>query len=386
MGMIIPIISMPILTRAIGAEQYGQYILFLSILIFGHTFIDYGIQYIGVRDIAKRRYSDISVKYIYEKYQGVRFLFLFLYSISIIVYSIFFLDSLFIQYIFIYGIPYLLGYFLTSAWFFQGIGKTKFLLITTLISKIINLIVIILFVNNEEDTYLVLASTTWSVLLTGLLLYLMTRSRFKTNLFSLRKLFPTIKKGKDVFIGILAPNFYNSIPIIILGTISSPVDFAKFAVANRLCSIIVTFQNVISKSVYPILTIQKKSHANKLAIINSLISIPIVIFIILWGNEAISLFLGKDFSDSNQYLIIFSIGIIMLGISNSYGEGFLLPHGYDKKYRNVSLIVSILSSIISYILIYYFGLLGGALALTIARALFSFGFYISYLGVKNAHN
>ncbi|MER5082564.1 oligosaccharide flippase family protein, partial [Providencia stuartii] len=81
MGMIIPIISMPILTRAIGAEQYGQYILFLSILIFGHTFIDYGIQYIGVRDIAKRRYSDISVKYIYEKYQGVRFLFLFLYSI-----------------------------------------------------------------------------------------------------------------------------------------------------------------------------------------------------------------------------------------------------------------------------------------------------------------
>ncbi|TOP20771.1 hypothetical protein CGH20_25060, partial [Vibrio parahaemolyticus] len=69
--MLIPIITMPIITRAIGLELYGQYLLFVTMLTFGHTIIDYGVQYSGVRVAAKNRANKLALETAYADYQGL---------------------------------------------------------------------------------------------------------------------------------------------------------------------------------------------------------------------------------------------------------------------------------------------------------------------------
>lgn len=386
LGILIPLITMPLLTRAIGAEEYGRYILLLSMVMFGHTIIDYSINFIGVRDVSRNIESENKIKKCYVKYQSVRIVFCFLYIVLFLTYSKIFLSDINFKYSVFYGIPYLIGYTLTSAWFFQGIGKTHILMIVTLIGKIINLFVILFFVREQKDVIFVMMSTTWTLFLSGIILFLYLKIKFHIRIFCYKNLFQTLKSGLNVFIGILAPNFYNSIPIIAMGTISNPIDFAKFAIANRLCSVVITCQNIVSKSIYPILSRASASYTNRILIGNLIISIPIVLFISLFGNEFLTLFLGKGFMDGNIYLLILSVGMIFLGIANTYGDGFLLPKGYDKEYRNVSIIVSIISSVISYILIYNYSLIGGSIALTSARLFFAIGFLFTYLKIKRYEN
>lgn len=53
-GLVIPIVTMPLLTRTLGATSYGIYLLILTVLYFGHTIIDYGTHYTSVRELSKK--------------------------------------------------------------------------------------------------------------------------------------------------------------------------------------------------------------------------------------------------------------------------------------------------------------------------------------------
>ncbi|MGJ0624807.1 oligosaccharide flippase family protein [Xenorhabdus bovienii] len=378
LGIIIPIITMPILSRALGSELYGQYLLLITILIFGHTIIDYAVQYVGVRDVSKSRENYNKIRKYYIEYQSLRLLLCSIYTFVVLVYSYLFLSENMFKWLIFSGIPYLVGYVLSSFWFYQSLAETKFLAYANILSRVISLLVIILAVQEPDDINLVVISSTWPIFISGIILFLRIKKEYKINIFFCRKnLFSNIKNGYAVFIGTLAPNLYNSIPTIILGSISSPSEFAKFAIASRICGIITTFQDILSRSFFPVLTRNKKNYLNKILIINSLLSIPLVILLLFFGENILLIFLGKQY-ENNIYLEILSIGIIFIGIINTYSDGYFLPKGYDRIYKNISIRISLISALIAYILIYNYSLLGGAIAITLARILFSFDYYLSY--------
>ncbi len=384
LGLLIPIITMPILTRALGPSQYGNYMLLLTILYFGHTIIDYGTQYTAVRVLARNRSNPKKIDLIYRKTQGLRLFLYILYSIVMVLYCLFFIEENIAHYMVFAIFTYLLGYTLTPLWFYQGIGAVDIVMRTSLIVKLINLTIIIFLVKTSNDMFIVIASLCLPMLLGGLLLSYLAHNRYHVGLPVLNKLRHSLLEGKDVFLGLLAPNLYNSIPTIALGTIYTPAEFASFAIASRLSSVIVTVQNVIAKAIYPIITIQKNNHVNKLLITNFVVSIIPAILIYFIGEWALQIFLGKSFSGVNQYLFILCIGIVFIGLSNAISQGYFLPNGYDKLYRNISLRVSIISAVIVIIMIYYYGLLGGAIAVTIARILFFIDYLTVYQNLKSA--
>ena len=126
-GLLIPIISMPLLTSALGADMYGQYLLIMTILTFGNTIVDYGVQYSGVRDVSKNINNKKARDFLFSNYQAIRLFLSFIYIIIISFYFILF-KSEFMMYIWSSLIPYIFGYFLSSPWFFLSINKTKILL------------------------------------------------------------------------------------------------------------------------------------------------------------------------------------------------------------------------------------------------------------------
>ncbi|WP_311749503.1 oligosaccharide flippase family protein [Proteus terrae] len=378
LGILIPIITMPILSRNLGMDTYGQYLLFMTILIFGHTITDYGVQYTGIRQASTYRYNNKKLSLVYVNYQTLRLFLATIYFLSSLIYSIYFLNINFTHWILYGGSLYLLGYVLTSAWLYLSIGKTKILIISSLFTKVINLLTIIFIIKNNDDVDLLIISTTLPLFISGCFLYCFIRFKLKLGLF-LRpvSILPYIIKGKNVFLGVLAPNLYNSLPIIILGSISIASEFSKFAVATRIVGLITSFQDIFAKSIYPILSRDKKNHVSSLLKINTLFSLSSFLFILFFGEYSLGLFLGKDYS-SNIYLLILSVSIIFLGFSNSFADGFFLPKKYDLIYRNISLRISLLSCAISFILIYHFGILGGCIAIVLARLLFSLDYFLTY--------
>lgn len=379
LGLVIPIITMPILARSLGPSLYGHYMLIMTILTFGHTIIDYGIQFSGVRDVVKIRNDFTALKQVYGECQGVRWTLSIGYIFIMLLYAIYFLEPNMKIYIAIAGIPYVLGYVITSTWFFQGVGHTLILMYSSLFSRLVSLFVIIFFVKEPADFYLLLTASTWPIFISSLFLFFSIKRKYNVCFFSLKNTTTRFKKGINVFIGLLMPNFYNAIPVVILGTISSPSEFAKFAIASRLCSIVTTIQDVFAKSIYPVLSKDKVNHIKTIVISNLIISLPITIAIFLFGERLLQFFLGKAFSNGNIYLSIIVIGVNFVGIANAFGQGFFLSKGYDNQYRTISIRVSILSSALTFFAIFEFGLVGGAIAITIARLLLSLDYIFSYL-------
>ncbi|NAW80288.1 flippase, partial [Vibrio sp. V33_P6A3T137] len=267
---------------------------------------------------------------------------------------------------------------LTAAWFFQGIGCVENLMYVSLLSKITNLVIIVFFVRQPESFSIAVAASCLPTFFSGIYLTAIAHKRYKLRVPEFNNLLKTIKEGRDVFIGLLAPNLYNAMPTIALGTAYPADQFVNFAIASRLTSVVVTIQDVVAKAIYPIISRIKENQVNKLLIVNGLITVFPILVLFFLGESILSLFLGGDFSDVNQFLIIFTIGVFFIGLSNAISKGFLLPNGYDRLYRNVSLRVSVISALICIFGIYFGGLLGGALSIALARILFFVDYYISY--------
>jgi O-antigen/teichoic acid export membrane protein len=375
LGLIIPIVTMPILSRALGADLYGGYLLFLTIVMFGYTIVDYGIQYTGTRAVAK---SIGDSKDLYGYNQIIRWILFVVYSLVMSIYSLLFLDYYLAKYIIFCGVPLLAGYVLTSSWFFQAVSDTKWLLRASLISRLINLFVILFFVDSTSDLNIVIYSSTYPVFLSGIFLTYVLHKKYNVKFIKLGKVKEYFLANFNVFIGVLAPNFYNAIPIMFLGTISVPSDFAKFAVASRLSMIINMMINVFSKAIYPIISKDGGVFVRYIMIVNILISLPAVIFLLIFGDKVIEVFLGSAYKSDVNYLSILSVGMIFVALTNAFSHGYFLPRGLDAIYRKISLNVSLLSGVISVYLITNYGLLGGALSLTIARFLFFAAYAVEY--------
>ncbi len=381
LGLLIPIVTMPILTRGLGPSQYGIYMLLLTIFYFGHTIIDYGTQFTSVRTLAKQRDNPEEIRRIYQDTQGLRLFLCLLYAIGAISYSLFLSFDNAVLYTVLGSLTYLLGYALTPLWFYQGIGAVDNAMKVSLAIKVVNLLVIIFMVSSPDDFDIVMASLCIPMLCGGIYLSYFASIKYHVAPPTFSRLGKSLHDGRDVFIGLLAPNFYNAIPTIALGSMYPPAEFAKFAIATRLASVIVTLQNVIAKAIYPVLAMLKDNKVNRLLLLNFIVSIIPAIIIYIGGEWALSIFLGSNFSGVNTYLLILCIGIVFIGLSNAISQGYLLPNGHDRVYRNISLRVSFISGIMSFGFIYFYGLLGGAIAITIARALFFFDYIFVYIKV-----
>ncbi|ELB2282276.1 TPA: oligosaccharide flippase family protein [Vibrio alginolyticus] len=378
LGMLIPIITMPIITRAIGLELYGQYLLFVTMLTFGHTIIDYGVQYSGVRVAAKNRANKLALETVYADYQGLRFVlsgvfFLFssLYVVNVFN-SIWYLIPLFL---------YILGYLLTSAWFFQGAALTKYLSIASISNKILLLIAIVVFIKSKDDFFLLVLFTTIPIFITSILLLFFLRSRYQIKLFSLNNIKRTVNDGLSVFIGLLAPNLYNAIPLMLLGNYADKLEFANFAISLKVCGVIFMLQNVVAKSIYPI-TSRNKNGFKPTLFLNLLIVIPCVLILFFFGSDLIKVILGVSL-ESDIYIKVISTSLIFVAISNSFSVGYFLPNNLDVEYRNIAIKTSILSAVIVFFLIYKFSVIGCALGLLTARAILFFNYTLSYKRIYN---
>ncbi|WP_421289527.1 oligosaccharide flippase family protein [Aeromonas veronii] len=378
LGLLIPIVTMPILTRGLGPSQYGIYMLLLTIFYFGHTIIDYGTQFTSVRTLAKQRDNPEEIRRIYQDTQGLRLFLCLLYAIGAILYSLFLSFDNAVLYTVLGSLTYLFGYALTPLWFYQGIGAVDHAMKVSLAIKVVNLLVIILTVSSPDDFDIVMASLCIPMLFGGIYLSYFASMKYHVAFPTFNRLGKSLHDGRDVFIGLLAPNFYNAIPTIALGSMYPPAEFANFAIATRLVAVIITVQNVIAKAVYPVVAMLKSNQVNKLLTVNFVVSIIPSILLYNYGEWVLSIFLGKEFSSVNSYLVILSVGVIFIGLSNSISQGYILPNGHDKIYRNISLRVSILAAIISVVSIYFYGLVGGAFAMTFARTLFFIDYWIVY--------
>ncbi|MGX7737163.1 oligosaccharide flippase family protein [Enterococcus faecalis] len=165
--IILPIITMPILSRRLGTEGLGIYSYVFSIAQFLMILISVGMNPLRIRRIAQNKFNKDELNkefwnlFIMQALIGL--VITTIYFFAIFLFKIEYKELYYIQLIFLIGTTF------DIAWFFQGIEQFAQVVIRNVIIKLLSVLLIILLVKNDKDLPLYVLITSASTVVGSLI-------------------------------------------------------------------------------------------------------------------------------------------------------------------------------------------------------------------------
>jgi O-antigen/teichoic acid export membrane protein len=378
MNILTPLITLPLVVKAIGNNGMGRIAIVSSILSYFSILGSTGLTSYGNKIIAKNNNKQDLTK----SFNSVLNLQLLYTTISITAFLIYAtLLGFNLKNILLIAMLQIFASYFDFTWFFYGLNQIKTIAIRNFIIKISGIILIYFFVRKPEDIYnyfLILGVTNLLANL-SVFSFIMKKIDFK----SLRFTFSVPKAELISSLFILLPLFimalYSNIDrFIILNFLK---NFDKVGIYDVGMKFISMFA-VLIVSLRPLM-ISKISTNNenkdkvqelvyKSICLVFYISIPICLLLFTNIETFISLFLGEKFIESAFVIKIMSIQILLTGIGDVFVNQILISIGQEKKVLSVMCFLCFLLIVLYVVLVPIFGIYGAALSSVIAHFLILF--------------
>jgi PST family polysaccharide transporter len=244
---------MPVVIRRIGADQFGVISVAQVVMIFLSTLSDYGFNLTATRDIAlyksdRQRVSRIFSSVLASKMILCATTYALLWLLMLTV-------PLFRAHLLLYhlGFAYVLGQCLLVSWFFQGMERMQYITISTLLSKLVFAVLVILFVRRPEDASLFLLFAGIGNILAGFFSILLAFLGFE---LSFRKplradIVHELREGWQITLSNLSINTYQYINILVLRLFTNDLIVGYYSVAERIFFAIRQVLGIFSQVIYP---------------------------------------------------------------------------------------------------------------------------------------
>lgn len=380
---IFPLVTIPYLARVIGVDSFGKIAFASAVVVWFQTVADWGFNFTATRDVAKNRDDREKVSEIFSNVFWARML-LMLVSFTLLMTAIYIVPK-FYENKTILLITFLLipGHILYPDWFFQAIERMKYITILNILSKLLFTLLIFVFIKEKSDFILQPLFTTLGYIVSGIIaMYLITvKWKIKIKFPQFKDILQIIKGSTNVFINNITPNLFNSFSIILLGFWGGPVANGLLDASRKFTSIAHQFVNIISRTFFPFLSRKIGKH-NVFAKIYLTIAAFLSLSLFAFASLLIKLFFTPEFYDSIIVLRITSVSIFFIALSRVFGSNYMIIEGYEKDLRNITIRSSLIGFSISFPLIYFFGYIGAAIAITLTQAILGFSIANKGLGIK----
>ncbi len=252
-NFLLPLLVMPFVIVRIGTDGFGIVAVAQVIMIFLSTISDYGFNLTATRDIALYKDDHVRISRIFFTVLTCKLLItaslLFLLLISFAIIPVFY------QHFTLYtlGFTYVIGQSLFVNWFFQGKEKMHYITISTLISRLIFVILVLLFINQKEDGIYFLLFMGVGNIIAGLFSIFLAIRFFKIVYY--RPLWADIiaefKNGWQITLSNISINTYLYSGIFILRIFTNDLTVGYYSIAERIFFAVRQVLSVFSQVVYP---------------------------------------------------------------------------------------------------------------------------------------
>lgn len=376
--IILPLITVPYISRILGAEGIGIYSYTYSIIYYFMLASMIGINNYGNRVIAKVRENR---KELSKSFLSIYFIQIFMTFIMIILYLIYitFFDNKYLT-IAIIQILFLISCFFDTNWFFFGLEKFRITVVRNIIIKIISLVLIFILVKNGNDLWIYTIIMGLSVLLSQLVLIPFLIKEINLVKISKKDIIVHLKPCFTLFIPVIAISLYKIMDKIMIGAMSTMVEVGIYEQAEKIIniplSLIAALGNVMLPRISNLVS-KGKNEKIELYIKKSISFIMFLAFPICFGLISISktfipIFLGSDFNKSVIIVYYLSFTVLFISFANIIRTQFLLPKEKDKLYITSVIIGAIINLSINYLLIPHYKSIGAAIGTIVAEFLVMF--------------
>lgn len=380
--LILPLITTPYISRVMGAEKIGAFSYSYSIVTYFGLFILLGLNNYGNRTIAS---VGIDNK---EKLSKT---FWSIYSTQIIMAII--VIVIYVIYIFTWSsdklmasiqILYLLSCCLDINWFYFGIEQFKLTVTRSTIIKILNVILILLFVKNPDDIYKYAVILLGGGIVSQLLLWFFLKQYISFVKVDLASIFAHFKPNLKLFIPVLAVSCYTVMDKIMLGALSGVIEVGYYENANKLTIIptmaVTSLGTVMLPRISNLVAIGKEKetmqYLQKSLIVSSFLSISMSFGLASISPTFVPIFFGPGYDKCKLLIPILVLSTVFISWANVIRTQYLIPKSYDKIYIFSVFLGAFINFVINIILIPIYNSYGAAIATLIAE--FIVCFYQSY--------
>lgn len=371
--LILPLITVPYVSRVLGADGVGIYSYTYSIAYYFMIIAMLGLNNYGNRRIAKVRddKENLSREFwsIYKLQVITSSTMIILYFLYVSLFATQYKLIAFIQ------ILYVASSMFDINWFFFGIEKFKLTITRNTIIKLLSLCLIFIFVRDKGDLWKYTLILSTSVLASNIFLFSFLRKYVKYE----KTKFKDIKKHfipcLMLFLPVIAVSIYKIMDKIMLGILANVSEVGYYENAEKIVQVPLSIITALGTVTLP--RASNMVSNNKEKELKELIekTMPFVMFLAMpmtLGIIAISknfsmLFLGQEFEKSGIIMQLLAITIIFLSWGNVIRTQYLIPKERDKEYIISAFLGAIINFIINYLLIPKYTSIGACIGTIIAE-------------------
>jgi O-antigen/teichoic acid export membrane protein len=248
--LVLPLITSPIVTRALGDTALGNYTYINSIAYYFLIFCNLGIAKYGQRLIASSRDDELALR---KSFWSLFYVHLFFSLLSVGCYTFFIIffvkENTIIYWL---NVLYILSAMFDITWLFYGLENFKSVALKNLSIRVFCFILILIFVKTENDLGIYTGIQLGSLLLGNLVLLPFVFKNIKPISVSLKECKTHIGPMMILFISVLAVTLYSVFDKTLLGLMTNKENVAYYEYANKIIDIPKSFIVVIGTVLFPV--------------------------------------------------------------------------------------------------------------------------------------
>ncbi|KRO00389.1 polysaccharide biosynthesis C-terminal domain-containing protein [Companilactobacillus kimchiensis] len=374
--IILPIITLPYLSRILGPTYMGINSYTYSIINYFILIAVLGTTTYGQREIAYLKNDWFKISHLFWE---IEILNVITTVISYAILSIVIISSGKYQiFLWAYSISVIANVFDVS-WLFMGLENFSALALRNFFVKIISVIMIFTFVKNENDLFIYILINSLSILVSNLLLWPYVKKwKIFIGIKDFKRLHPFshLKGTVALFIPQISITLYTVLDKVLLGYMGDIKGASYFDNSDKIVRLTFTLLTSASTVLMPMIAteISKRNLKKMNGVLKKSLSFSLCISIALFAgiigvsDKFVPLFLGSQFDEVKIILKLQAFILIPMSIANVVGNQYLIPSRKSKQ-LNVSIISgSILNVIVSIPLISMDGAFGASISAMLSES------------------
>jgi len=386
--MVIPIFLIPYLIKHVGVDNVGQIYFSQAFINYFVIFTDYGFNLSGTRRVSINRDNNPELSKVISTILSTKAL-LGLISIVVIIICVMFIRPFNQQIILHLGsITILIGSIITPTWFFQGIEKMRFLVVMNFLSKILTVVLILIFIRSSgsyQFTNLLFGLGTVVGSFIGIII-MMGKYNLKYSRPSMGIILIEIRDSWNLFL----TNFFSSISVssnlFILGFFGTKIEIGYFSVAEKIYFAFRSVAGILYQATFPkVCMLAIEDFGALINFLKNLMKFCFIVFftssigLFIFSEQIITFVIGSADSKSILFLKIISFAPAFAALSIPPSQ-YVISLGREKLLSKSSLVFALFSILVGTLMAKYYS--GFGTSLTILLSEFLYFILILYLTKK----
>lgn len=369
--LLLPFITIPIVSKALGPSGIGMYNYTNSIAQYFVLVAGLGIGVYGNREIAINRDDEDKLSKTFNELYRMNLIISLSVLIIYLIFTSFSPNRLF----FYFQSLIIVGAVFDVSWFFMGIEDFKKSSLSSLGSQVVCFFLIIIFIKDSSDTGTYIFIQSLNILLSQLIMWLFILKKVsfvKVKFIDIKKHFvPALQ----FFFPKVAILLYTNLNKTLLGWMDSKAAVGLFSNTTAITGMIVTLITTVDLVLLPKMSnlIANKKIENVLKIIKLSLhfqiyfTIPIMFGLFIITPNFVPWFFGEEFNILIKTIPLVSPLVIIIPLGMAIGRQYILPFNRMRSYNGAIIVGAVISIIVNISLIPFIGMYGALIATILAE-------------------